>query len=70
MPWYLFKCPVCLNTEDLMLPMEHRDRAIYCDNPDCKRYCGGVNGKLRMERQPTAANFTVTGYAAKNGYAK
>lgn len=69
MPWYVFKCARCGYLKDVMLPADDRDaRAVYCNHPKCKPVIAG--GKCRMERQPTAANFTVAGFAAKNGYAK
>lgn len=69
MPHYLFRCVMCGNEELVALPVNFRDStSIYCESTNCKPTVPG--GKCRMVRQPAAPNFTVSGYSAKNGYAK
>ena len=69
MPRYVFKCVRCGHEETVSLAWRHRDLvAIYCRATDCKPAVPG--GQCRMERQPTAPNFSVTGFNAKNGYSK
>lgn len=62
MPIYVFVCskPECKATFELLL--KDYDEAIYARCPECGGSFPGV--------QPSAPNFTVKGYNAKNGYSK
>lgn len=59
MPQYVFKCPVCGAERVVQLAIDERDSPVWCMEGEPPR---------RMERQLTAPNFTITGFAAKNGY--
>jgi predicted nucleic acid-binding Zn ribbon protein len=61
MPSYLYKCPKCDAQTSRFKKIEDRD-----DAPICVQH----KQPLVMERVPTSANFTVTGFNAKNGYSK
>lgn len=60
MPQYDFRCPGCKLQIDDIHVSSYRD-VIRAPRP-CPM-CG-----VSMERVPTAANFSVKGFAAKNGY--
>lgn len=57
MPVFDLKCPTC-GREQKDVYVTSYYRSVRCE-------CGGD-----MEHQPTAANFVVAGYSAKNGYTK
>jgi predicted nucleic acid-binding Zn ribbon protein len=61
MPSYLYTCPKCGAQTTRFKTVEKRD-----DAPVCNQH----RQPLVMDRTPTAANFTVTGFNAKNGYSK
>lgn len=68
MPLYDFQCPRCGFTHEYLLSAG----ASEYYRPLC-RMCWAddrVPGGIEMERVPTAANFTVKGYSATNGYSK
>lgn len=60
MPLYLFRCPVCAYEHEYLLSVG----AAEYHRPLCRK-CAA-----ELERVPAAANFTVKGYSAANGYAK
>lgn len=59
MPIFVFRCPVCgLERDYLLMPGK-------TEEPHVCFHCAA-----EMEKQPTAPNFTVQGFNAKNGYTK
>lgn len=60
MPLYTFKCRACQHVHEAIYSSYAISEHAACPN------CGGSN----LERLPAAGSFTVTGYNAKNGYAK
>ena len=58
MPIYAYLCPDCGASYDLVRRMADDTIPVchHCETP--------------LERRPTAANFTITGYNAKNGYSR
>lgn len=62
MPTYLFRCERCGREATRVKTIEGRN-----DNPP---FCVAHKVKERMTRVATPANFTVTGFNAKNGYSK
>lgn len=58
MPIYEYKCPGCGHTLTELSP------TTSLVHPTCA-LCG-----TRMDRMVSVSNFQVTGYNAKNGYAK
>lgn len=62
MPRFDFHCPMCDHTfTDIYVSLSRIHRNDYSDIV-CD-FCGGEVVKL-----PAAPNFTIKGYAAKNGY--
>ncbi len=59
MPIYEFKCELCEHQFERSMKASQRNLNQTCPE------CGGVS-----KREVTAANFTVTGYNADNGYSK
>lgn len=82
MPVYTFRCTACRTERDIALPVDERDESVLCSDEEClikrtgtNRITPGNHTRLmkqaaRMVRVPTAANFEVKGYSAKNGYSK
>lgn len=62
MPRFDYRCPKCERTEEMQEPTWEGSPCLPC----CKFCCGPVT----MEKLPSAPNFTVKGFNAKNGYAK
>jgi putative FmdB family regulatory protein len=60
MPRFDFKCPAC---GTLM-------SNVYRGTSDTQRPQVCINCDALMEKLPSAPNFTVTGFNAKNGYSK
>ena len=60
MPYWSYKCDDC-GHETTLHAVSHEKRL---DELECA-WCRGT-----MKRQPSAPNFQVTGYNAKNGYGK
>lgn len=58
MPRYDLHCPTCDTTVEVV-------RGMNQDNPPC-RTCGGPQEQLPS----TGTGFTISGYAARNGYTK
>lgn len=66
MPRYDFKCEDCGHVrEDVWMSTYRESQGVdTLDIAPCEK-CGGL-----LRKMPSAPNFTVTGYNAKNGYSK
>lgn len=60
MPLYTYQCHACKKEHTQVRFIEARDQASQC--PSC--------GSWHTWKKPDAPNFVVTGFNAKNGYAK
>jgi putative FmdB family regulatory protein len=64
MPRYDFKCTSCGKMRQDVWVSNFRDALnTPIDISSCE--CGG-----QLQKQPSAPNFTINGYNAKNGYSK
>lgn len=63
MPRHDYRCPVCQRVQEVYDPMGLPDYLI-----DLR--CGTCPGSPSLEKLPSAPNFTIKGYSAKNGYSK
>jgi putative FmdB family regulatory protein len=62
MPIYTYRCDKCGSSYELLGKMEVEDPKDF--TPECFM-CGAA-----LRKVPSAPNFTVKGYSAKNGYSK
>ena len=69
MPCYDYECPVCGNRLTLTVAHAVADEQMCCSLPPADAtYWAICRGQLR--RQPSAPNFSVKGFNARNGYSK
>lgn len=62
MPRHDYQCPDCSLT--IERPEDPTDPTVWCP------YCAAGKILVRMEKLPSAPNFTIKGYSEKNGYSK
>ena len=60
MPTYDYYCPGCGQTLERQVDYDLRDEKT--------SYCSKAGETVLLKRLPAAPNFTVKGYAARNGY--
>lgn len=63
MPIYVYRCPVCHETGEFMLPLSDAEKPVFCHN--------GHDKKVKMVRQVSSCSFRLIGGGwASDNYAK
>lgn len=71
MPLLSFKCPLCGASRDVLLRTWDADDGVYCGCKNDVTVEGlpmATGMMVRMQRQPSAPSFRITGAAYRNGY--